>query len=82
MTTGQLVAQRGESPSGSIAGGGFRLEDKQFSGPVTVSEVSGPNAKSEKISIRRLVKTVERAATAEARRLRYTSRPIPTPCSR
>ena len=55
--------------------GDFELEDKQFSGPVTVSEVNGPNIKSENDFDKTTVKTVERSATAEGRRLRYTFPP-------
>src|ERR1035441_3349776 len=53
----------------------FDLEDKQFSGPVAVSEVTGPNLKSEKDFDKTTVTTVERSVTTEARRLRYTFPP-------
>jgi len=48
------------------------LEDKQFSGPVAVSEVNGPDIKSENDFGKTTVKTEERAATADQRRLRYS----------
>lgn len=49
----------------------FVSEDKQFSGPVQVSEVNGPDIKSENNFDSTTVKTVERSASAEGRRLRY-----------
>src|ERR1039457_4361098 len=45
----------------------FELEDKQFSGPVAVSEVTGPDIKSENDFDQAPVKTVERTAPAEKR---------------
>jgi alpha-N-arabinofuranosidase len=48
------------------------LEDKQFSGPVAVSEVNGPDIKSENDFGKTTVKTEERTATADQRRLRYS----------
>ena len=53
----------------------FVLEDKQFSGPVSVSEVSGPDIKTENDFDKDPVKTVTRTATAEAGHLRYTLPP-------
>ena len=50
----------------------FELEDKQFSGAVAVSEVNGPDIKAENDFGKTTVKTVERAATADQRRLRYS----------
>jgi len=50
----------------------FETEDKQFSGPVAVSEVNGPDIKSENDFGKTTVKTVERSVNAEGRRLRYT----------
>jgi len=49
----------------------FEVEDKQFSGPVTVSEVNGPDIKAENDFGKTTVKTVERSATADGRKLRY-----------
>ena len=49
----------------------FEVTDKQFSGPVAVSEVNGPDIKSENDFDKTTVKTVERSATAEGRKLRY-----------
>ena len=53
----------------------FELEDKQFSGPVSVSEVSGPGVKAENDFDKAPVGTVTRSATAEGGRLRYTLPP-------
>ena len=72
---GQLVLNAvNRHPDQSLAAD-FELEDKQFSGPVAVSEVTGPNIKSENDFGQSTVQTVERSATAEARRLRYTFPP-------
>jgi alpha-N-arabinofuranosidase len=49
----------------------FELEDKQFAGPVAVSEVNGPDIKSENDFGKTLVKTTERSAAADGRKLRY-----------
>jgi alpha-N-arabinofuranosidase len=51
------------------------LEDKQFSGPVAVSEVNGPDIKAENDFDKTAVKTVERSATANGRTLRYSFPP-------
>ena len=75
LDNGQLVLNAvNRHPDQSLAAD-FELEDKQFSGPVAVSEVTGPNTKSENDFDKTTVKTVERSATAEARRLRYTFPP-------
>ena len=72
---GQLVINAvNRHPDQSLAAD-FDLEDKQFSGPVAVSEVTGPNLKSENDFDKTTVTTVERSVTAEARRLRYTFPP-------
>ncbi|MCX6631456.1 MAG: alpha-N-arabinofuranosidase [Candidatus Solibacter sp.] len=72
---GQLVINAvNRHPDQSLAAD-FELEDKQFSGPVAVSEVTGPNAKSENDFGKTTVQTVERSATADARRLRYSFPP-------
>ena len=49
----------------------FVAEDKQFSGPVQVAEVNGPDIKSENDFDSVKVRTVERSVTAEGHRLRY-----------
>lgn len=49
----------------------FEIQDKQFSGAVQVSEVNGPDIKSENDFDKTVVRTVERPATAEERTLRY-----------
>ncbi|HWB86556.1 MAG TPA: alpha-L-arabinofuranosidase C-terminal domain-containing protein [Bryobacteraceae bacterium] len=49
----------------------FLAEDKQFSGPVQVSEVNGPDIKSENDFDKTEVKTVERSASASGNRLQY-----------
>jgi alpha-N-arabinofuranosidase len=48
------------------------LEDKEFSGPVAVSEVNGPDIKAENDFDKTTVKTVERSAPADGRKLRYS----------
>ena len=72
---GQLVINAVNRHPDQSLGADFELEDKQFSGPVAVSEVNGPNIKSENDFDKTTVKTVERSATAEGRRLRYTFPP-------
>jgi alpha-N-arabinofuranosidase len=75
LDNGQLVLNAvNRHPDQSLAAD-FEIEDKQFSGPVAVSEVTGPNTKSENDFGKTTVQTVERSATAEARRLRYTFPP-------
>jgi len=49
----------------------IELEDKKFSGAVAVSEVTGPDIKTENDFDKAPVKTVERIVAAEERRLRY-----------
>ncbi|MBZ5617382.1 MAG: alpha-N-arabinofuranosidase [Acidobacteriia bacterium] len=49
----------------------FETEDKQFSGPVAVSEVNGPDIKAENDFGKTTVKTVERSVTPDGRKLRY-----------
>jgi alpha-N-arabinofuranosidase len=49
----------------------FIAEDKQFSGPVQISEVNGPDLKTENDFGSEKVKTVERSATATGQRLQY-----------
>ena len=53
----------------------FEAEDKQFSGAVAVSEVNGPDIKSENDFGKTTVKTTERAVNADGRKLRYTLPP-------
>jgi alpha-N-arabinofuranosidase len=50
----------------------IELEDKKFAGPVQVSEVNGPGIKSENNFGVTNVQTVERQATAEGSKLRYS----------
>ena len=50
----------------------FEAEDKQFSGPAAVSEVNGPDIKSENDFDKTTVKTVERSTAADGRKLRYS----------
>jgi alpha-L-arabinofuranosidase len=50
-------------------------EDKQFTGPVAVSEVNGPDIKSENDFGKTLVKAVNKSASADGRKLRYTFPP-------
>jgi alpha-N-arabinofuranosidase len=49
----------------------FETEDKQFSGPVEVAEVNGPDIKAENNFNDTKVKTSQRSAKAEGRTLRY-----------
>ncbi|MBZ5725301.1 MAG: alpha-N-arabinofuranosidase [Acidobacteriia bacterium] len=51
------------------------LEDKQFSGAASVSEVNGPDIKAENDFDKTRIKTVERSATADGRSLRYSFPP-------
>jgi len=53
----------------------FEIEDKQFAGPVAVSEVNGPDIKAENDFGKTPVKTVERSVTADGKKLRYTFPP-------
>jgi alpha-N-arabinofuranosidase len=53
----------------------IELEDKQFSGAVSVSEVNGPDIKSENDFDKTTVKTAERQATADGRRLHISFAP-------
>jgi hypothetical protein len=72
---GQLIINAvNRHPDQSLAAD-LDLEDKQFSGPVAVSEVTGPNLKSENDFDKTTVTTVERSVTTEARRRRYTFPP-------
>lgn len=50
-------------------------EDKQFGGNVAVSEINGPDIKSENDFNRTTVKTVERSLSADGRKLRYSFPP-------
>jgi len=51
------------------------VEDKQFSGPVAVSEVNGPDIKAENDFGKTVVKTVNKSASADGHKLRYTFPP-------
>jgi alpha-N-arabinofuranosidase len=51
------------------------VEDKQFTGPVAVSEVNGPDIKAENDFGKTVVKTVNKSASADGRKLRYTFPP-------
>jgi alpha-N-arabinofuranosidase len=53
----------------------FETEDKQFAGPVEVSEVNGPDIKAENDFDSTKVRTVSKAAKAEGRKFRYTFAP-------
>jgi len=53
----------------------FELEDKQFSGPVEVTEVNGPDIKAENNFDGVAVKPVPRTATAQGKTLRYSFPP-------
>jgi alpha-N-arabinofuranosidase len=49
----------------------IETQDRQFSGPVAVTEVNGPDIKAENDFDKNPVKLVERTAQAEGHRLRY-----------
>jgi alpha-N-arabinofuranosidase len=49
----------------------FELQDKQFAGPVEVSEVNGPDIKAENDFGKTAVQTVTKNATANGRKLAY-----------
>ncbi len=53
----------------------FETQDKQFAGPVAVSEVNGPDIKAENDFDKTTVKTVDKSASADGRKLRYTFPP-------
>ena len=53
----------------------FELEDKRFSSPVEISEVNGPDVKSQNDFGVTTVKTVKRSRTAEGRKLTYSFPP-------
>jgi alpha-L-arabinofuranosidase len=53
----------------------LETQDKQFAGSVTVSEVNGPDIKSENDFNKTTVKTVERSITADGPKLRYSFPP-------
>ena len=53
----------------------FELEDKQYSGAFQVSEVSGPDIKSQNTFGSETVKTVAKSAEAKGSRLRYSFPP-------
>jgi alpha-N-arabinofuranosidase len=53
----------------------FELEDKQFSGPMAVSEVNGPDIKSENDFGKTLVKVAERSAATDGRKSRVRIAP-------
>jgi alpha-N-arabinofuranosidase len=49
----------------------FELEDKQFAGAMAVSEVNGPDIKAENDFGKTLVKTTDKSAPSDGRKLRY-----------
>ena len=51
--------------------GELEVQDKQFTGPVAVSEVNGPDVKAENDFGKTAVKTVNRSASADGHKLRY-----------
>ncbi len=53
----------------------IELEDKRFSGPVSISEVNGPDIKAENDFNSTKVKTVERSASAQGTKLMQTFAP-------
>jgi alpha-N-arabinofuranosidase len=75
LDNGQLVINAVNRRRDQPLAAEFELEDKQFSGAVAVSEVTGPDIKAENDFDKTTVQTVERSTTAEARRLRYNFPP-------
>ena len=53
----------------------FELEDKQFSGPIEVTEVNGPDIKAENSFDKSPVKPVQRQAAAQGKTLRNSFAP-------
>jgi alpha-L-arabinofuranosidase len=53
----------------------LELEDKQFAGPVEISEVNGPDIKSQNDFGATTVKTVARSAKADGRKFTYSFPP-------
>ncbi|MGH9720114.1 MAG: alpha-N-arabinofuranosidase [Bryobacteraceae bacterium] len=53
----------------------LETQDKQFAGPVAVSEVNGPDIKAANDFDKTTVKTVEKSASADGRKLRYSFPP-------
>jgi alpha-N-arabinofuranosidase len=53
----------------------LELEDKQFAGPVEISEVNGPDIKSQNDFGATTVKTVKRSGKAEGRKFTYSFPP-------
>jgi alpha-N-arabinofuranosidase len=53
----------------------IEVQDKQFTGPVAVSEVNGPDIKAENDFGKTTVKTVSKSASADGHKLRYTFPP-------
>jgi alpha-N-arabinofuranosidase len=53
----------------------FEAQDKQFTGPVAVSEVNGPDIKAENDFGKTTVKTVTKSVSADGHKLRYTFPP-------
>jgi alpha-L-arabinofuranosidase len=49
----------------------FEAQDKQFTGPVAVSEVNGPDIKAENDFGKTVVKTVNKSASSDGHKLRY-----------
>ncbi len=49
----------------------FELQDKQFAGPVAVSEVNGPDIKAENDFGKTVVKTVNKSASSDGHKLHY-----------
>jgi alpha-N-arabinofuranosidase len=53
----------------------LEAQDKQFTGTVAVSEVNGPDIKAENDFGKTTVKTVNKSASVDGHRLRYTFPP-------
>jgi alpha-N-arabinofuranosidase len=53
----------------------IETQDKQFAGSVAVSEVNGPDIKAQNDFGKTVVKTTEKSATADGRKLRYSFPP-------
>ena len=65
----------GECAGEMVSQAEFLLEDKSFAGPVTVTEVNGPDLKSENNFDGATVKPAERSATAQGNTLHHRFAP-------
>ena len=73
--------QRGQSPSDQAIEAEIEAQDKQFAGPVAVTEVNGPDIKAENDFGKTTVQPVTKSATADGKQAAlHASRRTRTPC--